>query len=248
MNDSERSMTKTRAAGLVFMAGLLINLISSFLYPGGPLIEYTDQSDFAAAIAVLEDYAILGHVGTMATIIGVLMMMAGLVRLVSLGESNWVLGRPVLRVAIIFTLFEWSLVVFGAAQRHVLIHLLQRGNESGVSADMAASFDALALGAYVDMIGALLAFLLVMPFGSFLLGLALVSYLKDMDVYKIAAYVLMLVGAVGFVVIMTSMLVPDLDIQMLLTINNVNLMIGTVALFIIGLGMFTGKSELQSEE
>ena len=248
MSTEARAARKTKAAGLAFMVGLILTMVASFFLPGGFLIEYTDPADYAATVAVLSDYANLGHLVTTVSIIGMLLMIGGVIRLYTVSEGEGALARPLLRFGIILTVIEWSLVILGHAQRHLLLHLLQRGEGDTLSADVMAQFEALVIGGYADMVGGFLAFLFIFPFASFLFGLGLSSRFQGMGIYKIASYALMMVGIVGFVVITAAMHFPDLDIQMLLVINNLNLTVGAVALFIIGLGMYQGRSELSPED
>lgn len=243
MSTEERAARKTKAAGLAFMVGVIISMAAPFLLPGGFLIEYTDPADYVATVAVLGDYPNVGHLSSTASIIGMLLMIGGVIRLYSLSEGDGVLARPILRFGIILTVIEWALVVLGHAERHLLLHLLQRGEDS-LGADGMAQFETLAIGGYADMVGAFLASLFILPFASFLVGLGLVMSIKETNVYKIASYALMLVGVVAFVVIMAGMHLTDLDLQTLLVVNNLNLMVGSVALFIIGFGMYQGRSEL----
>ena len=247
MTSTDGAIQRTRAAGMAFMSGVILTNISSLFYPGGFLIDYADQSDFFAAVAALQNNANLGHAVTTLTIIGTLLMMGGLIRLYSLPSGEWALSRPLLRFGIIVTMIEWSFVILGLGKRHLLIHLLQRA-ETSTSPEMAMEFEVLALSGYVDMIGAFFTFLVVFPFASALVGIGLASRFVAMDIYKIASYALILVGIVGFVIIMMSMHITSLELTTLLLFNNLNLMVGAVALFIIGLGMYRGRSELQSEE
>ena len=243
MNSEERAMQKTRMAGLALMAGVIIAMVAPFLLPGGFLIEYTDPADYVATVAVLGDYPNLGHLSSTASIIGMLLMIGGVIRLYTLSEGDGVLTRPILRFGIILTVIEWAMVVLGHAERHLLLHLLQRGEDT-LGAEGMAQFETLAIGGYADIVGAFLAALFILPFASFLMGLGLVLYIKEMNIYKIAGYALMLVGVVIFVVLMAGMHLTDVDLQALLFANNLTLTLGSVALFIIGFGMYQGRSEL----
>ncbi len=243
MSTEERARQKTRAAGLAFMVGVIIAMVAPFLLPGGFLVEYTDPADYVATVAVLGDYPNLGHLSSTASIIGMLLMIGGVIRLYTLSEGEGALARPILRFGIILTVIEWALVVLGHAERHLLLHLLQRGEDT-LGAEGMAQFETLAIGGYADMVGAFLASLFILPFGSFLMGLGLMLYMKEMNIYKIASYALMLVGVVIFVVLMAGMHLTDLDLQTLLVVNNATLLLGSVALFIIGFGMYQGRSEL----
>ena len=243
MSNEERAARKTKAAGLAFMVGLVMSFVAPFFLPGGFLIEYTDPADYVATVAVLADYPNLGHVSSTVSIIGMLLMIGAVIRLYTLSEGEGALARPILCFGIILTVVEWALVILGHAERHLLLHLLQRGPDT-VGADVMAQFETLAIGGYADMVGAFLASLFILPFASFLLGLGLVLCIKEMNIFKIASYALMLVGVVAFVVVNAGMHFTDLDLEMLLVLNNLNLMLGSVALFIIGLGMYQGRSEL----
>ncbi len=248
MTSEDRAARRTRAAGLAFMIGILMSMIASFLYPGGFVIEYTDPGDYAASVAVLSDYANLGHVITTVSIIGMLLMIGAVIRLYNLPEVDQPMARPLLRFGIILTVIQWVIVLLGYGERHLLLHLLQRSESGTLSADVLALFEPLIIGAYADMVGGFLMFLFILPFASSLMGLGLAQRFQEMDIYKIASYALVLVGVVGFVIIMAAMHMPEMDMQTLLIINNLNLTVGAAALFNIGLGMYRGRSELSPEE
>ena len=243
MSNEERAARKTKAAGLAFMIGLVLSFVAPFFLPGGFLIEYTDPADYVGTVAVLADYPNIGHLSSTVSIIGMLLMIGAVIRLFTLSDGDNVLARPILRFGIILTVVEWALVVYGHSERHLLIHLLQRGEDT-LGAEGMAQFETLAVGGYADMVGAFLASLFVLPFASFLLGLGLMLYIKEMNIYKIASYALMLVGVVCFVVVNAGMHLTDLELETLLVVNNLTLMLGSVALFIIGLGMYQGRGEL----
>ena len=40
----------TRAGGLAVMAGMVLTLVASLFFPGGPIIDPVDQTDFPAAV------------------------------------------------------------------------------------------------------------------------------------------------------------------------------------------------------
>ena len=82
------------------------------------------------------------------------------------------------------------------------------------------------------------------PLASIMVGIGLSSRFASMDVYKIAGYVLVLAGLVGLVNYLIALNAPDVGLQNLLYVNSAVLYIGGICLFIIGLGMYKGRSEL----
>ena len=69
-----------------------------------------------------------------------------------------------------------------------------------------------------------------------------------MNVFKLASYGLVVIGALALVVFIIVQHSPGTDVETLLIINNILLLIGSFCLFAIGLGMYQGRSELVPED
>ncbi|MYB40983.1 MAG: hypothetical protein F4X76_02095 [Chloroflexi bacterium] len=236
------AMAPTRHAGLALLVGVVLSMIGSLIFPGGPLVDPVDQTDFAGAIEALAANPGLGHLTTLMVIVGMLLHGYALLALFGLARGGEGFQGPGLRFGIIVSLFGWGLFILSLAKRHMVIHLTQRADIAD-TATLQEFFDAAALTGHTEMSGLILGFIVIYPFGSALTGLGLVPRFDAMDVFKAACYGLVLVGVVGFLNFVFALFVPDADLLLHLMINNLVLMFGSVCLFVIGLGMYRGRSE-----
>ena len=67
-----------------------------------------------------------------------------------------------------------------------------------------------------------------------------------MNVFKLASYGLVVIGALALVVFIIVQHSPGTDVETLL--NNILLLIGSFCLFAIGLGMYQRRSELVPQD
>ena len=114
--------------------------------------------------------------------------------------------------------------------------------------DVQAQIEVFALAGHVDMAGLLLGFLWGYPIASILVGLGLVARFGALDIFKAASYGLVIIGAAGLINFVVAQHAPTLDLNVLLVLNNVFLFVGALCLFVIGLGLYQGRSELVPEE
>ena len=66
------------------------------------------------------------------------------------------------------------------------------------------------------------------------------------EAFALAGHVI--IGAAGLINFVVAQHAPTLDLNVLLVLNNVFLMVGALCLFVIGLGLYKGRSELVPEE
>ena len=236
------AIAPTRQAGLALIVGVVLSMVGSIIFPGGPIVDSVDQTDFAGAIEALAARPGLGHLTTLMVIVGMLLHGYALLGLFGLARGGEGFRGPGLRFGIILSLFGWGLFILSLAKRHMVIHLTQRADTAD-TASLQEFFDAAALTGHTEMSGLILGFIVIYPFGSALTGLGLVPRFDAMDVFKAACYGLVLVGVVGFLNFVYALFVPDTDLLLHLMINNLVLMFGSVCLFVIGLGMYRGRSE-----
>ncbi len=232
----------TRHAGLALIVGVVLSMVGSIIFPGGPIVENVDQTDFEGAIAVLAANPGLGHLTTLMVILGMLLHGYGLLGLFGLTRGGAGFQGPGLRFGIILSLFGWGLFTLSLAKRHMVIHLTQRADLEE-TASLQEFFDSAALTGHTEVAGLILGFIVIYPFASALTGLGLAPRFDGMDVFKAACYGLVLVGVLGFLNFIYALFVPETDLVLHLLINNLVLMIGSVCLFVIGLGMYRGRSE-----
>ena len=75
------ALPENKTAGIALIAGVILTLFASLLYPGGVLIDSVDQTNFPGAIAAMSDNANLTHAMTLLMIFAVLLEAYGLLAL-----------------------------------------------------------------------------------------------------------------------------------------------------------------------
>lgn len=238
----------SKGAGLALMVGVILAIVASLFYPGGPFINPVDQLDFAAAVAALGEQPNLAHLMTMLVIVGMLLHIYGICALLRLGKGERCLGSIALRTGVFASLFAWGIFIVGLSQRHMAIHLMQRSANSAESVEMAQQFEALALDSQISMAGLLMGFVWIWPIASSLVGLGLVARLGSLDVFKVAAYGFVVVGAGGIVIFLLAQHASGLNVTNLLMATNIFQMFGSIFLFITGLGLYQGRSGFVPDE
>lgn len=223
------------------MAGIVLAMVASTLHPGGLLIDPVDQTDFPVAIQAMADNARWAHLMTMFTALGMLLYIYGFATLFKLASPE---GSRILKFGIGTSMFGWAIFVIGMAMRHMTIHLMQRAE--GADAAMRAGFEELALTTYVAMAGLVLTLIITYPFGSALTGIGLARRFGSRNIYSMASHGLTLVGIAGLVIFLLIQHATGIDPDSLLVVNTMVLWVGSVFLFIIGWGMYQGRSELTS--
>ena len=230
-----------RGTGLSLMAGVILTIVAGLFFPGGPFVSPVDQTDFAAAIVPLGEQAGLSHLMTMLLVLGMLCYAYGFTALLRLGGHA-------LRIGVVTSVFAWGVFVIGLAQRHIVVYLMQQSLDSGQSAEAQAQLANLALDTQVDIAGLLMGFLWLYPIASILTGIGLAGRFRDLNALKIASYVLVVIGVGALINFALALYAPGLDTVTLLLVNNVFQMIGALGLFVIGLGLYQGRSELVPAE
>ena len=245
MTSSVSTAPATRLGGLALMAGIVLAVVSSILHPGGLLVDPVDQTDFALAIGAMADNASLAHLVTMLTSIGMLLYIYGFSTLFRLSRQTGGAGIA-LKCGIAASMFGWAIFVIAMSMRHLTIHLMQRA-ESAEPA-MKAGLEGLALNTYVAMAGVVLTLIVTYPFGSALSGIGLAGRFSSGSIYKLASHGLTVIGVAGLLVFLLVQHATGLESASLLLLNTGLLWIGSVCLFIIGWGMYQGRSELTSAD
>ena len=234
----------TKNGGLALIVGVVLLLLASIFFPGGPVLDRVDQTDFPAALDAMAGNPSLAHLASMLSIFGMFLYAYAALAWLRLSQQGGP-GASVLRLGVFASLFGWSLYVIAMGMRHFSIHLLQRGMESG--ADQ-AFFEGLALSVYAPMGGVIVALVAVYPIASILVGLGLASRFESMSIYRLASYGLVLMGVLAIVNFLVLQHVPAIDPLVLLGIDNGLLSFGSLCFIVIGLGMYRGQSALSSED
>ncbi len=241
------AMAPTRLAGLALLVGVVLAMTGSIIFPGGPIVDTVDQLDYDSAIEALAANPGLAHLTALMVIIGMLLHGYGLLGLFGLARGGEGFQGPGLRFGIILSLFGWGLFTLALAKRHMVIYLTERADVAD-TASLQEFFDSAALTGHLEMSGLILGFIVIYPFASALTGLGLASRFDGMDVFKAACYGLVLIGAVGFLNFIFALFVAGTDLELYLLFNNLVLMVGSVCLFVVGLGMYRGRSELTPDD
>ena len=237
------AIAPTRQAGLALVVGVILAMVGSMIFPGGPIVESVDQTDFQAAIGALAGNPGLGHITTLMVIVGMILHGYGLLALFGLARGSDGLSGHGLRFGIILSLFGWGVFILAMAKRLMVIHLTQRA-DIAETAELAAFFDTAAITGHTEMAGLTLGFIALYPFGSALTGLGLISRFEGTDLLRLACYGLVVVGVLGFVNFVIALFTPDANVETLLIVNNLVLAFGSACLLILGIGMYQGRSEV----
>ncbi len=225
------------------MLGVALASIGSLFMPGNFLIATADPIDYASTVNAWADNAILAQWMTFIILIAMLLMVFGALGLYPLASTQGGLAGRLLQFGIVASIIEWSILVIAQGMRHFSIHLLQRDDIGHTGLDFAGA----ALEAHVLTIAVTMAFLALFPIATFLTGYGLAARFGSMDIYKIASYVLVIGGLVGFVNFIVALYLPEFGVNLLLYVNSAVLWIGGGCLFIIGLGMYKERSELTAD-
>ncbi len=237
-----------KAGGLAIMAGMILTLVSSLLFPGGPIVNPVDQTDFPAAAAALATNPGLAHGMTLLVIVGMLLYAYGFVELLRVRGRGPGFGDSVLRFGLLASLFSWSAFVLGFGVRHSGIYLLQQSISAGEGTELQAELAGLAVSSHITMMGLLLAFMVVNPIGSALVGIGLAARFGSLNIYRLASYGLIAIGLGGFANMVLALFLTDPDVVLHLLISQLLLLIGSICLFVIGVGMYRGRNELIGED
>lgn len=233
----------TRTAGLALAIGVVLALGGSLLFPGGPVVDGVDQTDFDAAVGALAANPELGHATTLVVVLGMLLHAYGFLALFALGRGNEGMMGLGLRFGLILSIFAWGIFAISQGKRIMVIHLMQRADASE-SASSREFFEAAALTSHTEMIGLLIGFMVIFPFATMLVGLGLAPRFQGMDLLKVACYGFVVIGALALVNFAWAMFIAQASPESHLVIHNLLSLIGSVCLLIVGIGMYQGRSEL----
>ena len=112
----------------------------------------------------------------------------------------------------------------------------------------AAQLQTLAEAVYSGGAAVHVAFLSVASVAATFLGLGLAARFGAMNVFKLAAYGMVLVGVVGLLNLGVAQHIHDIDIALITLISNGILTIGALCYLALGLGMYQGRSEFAPDD
>ena len=237
----------TKYAGLSLVAGIVLVFISSYFHPGNSAVNPVDQTDFPLALAAIGDAANLSHAMTLLAILSVALMSFGALGLYPLAARQQGLGNVVLRFGIVVSILEWSSILICMGLRLFVTHLMQRAANAPDGSELQAVFEGNALAVHTISVAALLTFVALFPWASMSVGIGVASRIQAMNVYKIAAYGLVLFGAAGLVNFLIALFAGSEAPNTYFTLNSVFLSITAICLLAVGVGMYRGSGGLADE-
>ena len=232
-------------AGLALIVGVLVVFVAPLFMPGYTFINSVDQTDFPAALEALGDSPILAQWMNFLSLIALLLMTFGFLRLYPLASQQPGLGGRLLQFGILATIIEWSIGILATGMRHFEIHLMQRA--SGEGSALAADLEAAALTVHIEVTAISLAFVALAPIASTIFGLGLSKRFAEMNLFKIASYILVVSGLVGLVNFLFALNAPEAGIRSLMVVNILVLYIQGLCLIAIGYGMYKGREGFTTE-
>lgn len=234
-------------AGIAMMVGIVLSVVASLLYPGNTVIYRVDQTDFPAALEVIGDASTLAHATIFLSILAMLLISFGAYGLFPLATRLGGLTGNLLKFGIIISIIEWSIVIIGLGMRHFVTHLMQRATNEAAGSEDQLLLEETALVVHTTLTAVFLGFITIYPFATMLVGLGVTKLIQTMNAFKIAANLLLVSGAVGLITYLAAMFVPGDEPIVYLTIFNILLFIGSICLFVIGIGMYQGSEGLTEE-
>ena len=234
-------------AGAALAIGIVLSVLSGLLYPGNVLINPVDQTDFPEALRVIGEMPNLAHVMVFLGVVAMILISFGAFGLFPLASRQGGLSGTLLQFGIILSIIEWSILIIGLSMRHFVAHLMQRAASATAGSEQQLFFEDAALIIHTGLTGVLLGFLTIFPFASMLMGIGLVSRIQSTNAFKIAAYLIILCGALGLIAYFVTMLAPGDEPAIYLAVFNLILLIGSIGLFVIGIGMYQGREGLTEE-
>ena len=236
-----------KLAGKALILGVILLLAGILFMPGGPILDSVDQTDFVAAVNALADNSPLSHTMTLLMIFGVLLMAFGVMPLFRLTGGQRKLSGLALWTGLIGMIIAWGVFIMQAATNHMVVHILDNGIGAGTGAAQQAMLQDVAVSVF-SMGGTLhIAFLSISCLASIALGLGIVSRFAEMNLFKAAAYGLMLVG----ILLLANLLVVqhfDIALGVLVLISSSSLFLGLVCYFVLGIALYQGRQELLPDD
>lgn len=241
MNASMSSLVMTnKLAGKALILGVILLLVGILFTPGGAIIGTVDQTDFTKAVNALAEYSALSHTMSLLMIFGVLLFIFGVMPFFRLTGGQRTLAGMALWTGLIGMILAWTVFIMQTATNHMVVHVM----EKGIGAGQDAMVQDIALTVF-SVGGALhIAFLSISCLASILLGLGLASRFAETNLFKLAAYGLVLVGVLLLLNLAVVQHFDNLDFSVLILISSGSLFLGLVCYFILGIALFQGREEL----
>ncbi len=241
-------MTTNRLAGKALILGVILLLVGILFTPGGPIVGSVDQTNFSEAVNALADHSLLSHAMSLLMIFGVLLFIFGVMPFFRLTGGHRTLTEMILWAGLIGMILAWVIFIMQTATNHMVVHVMEKGIGSGTGAGQEAMLQDIALTVY-SVGGALhIAFLSISCLASILLGLGIASRFSEMNLFKLAAFGLVLVGVLLLLNLAVVQHFDNLDFSVLILISSGSLFLGLVCYFVLGIALATGQKELLPSE
>ncbi|MDE2765168.1 MAG: hypothetical protein OXI25_01885 [Chloroflexota bacterium] len=236
-----------KIAGIALIVGALMTALGSMLYPGALNVS-VDRMDFGASIDAVTASPAMAHATTLASILGVILLAVGAFYFFRLAPSQTSLTGLALRFGIASMLFSWGIYVAQMSTGHTVVPILTYGVGEGTGVDVQDRLRDLAMSVYAA--GAVLhyAFLSVSCVASILLGLGLAARFPTMNLFKAAAYGLVLVGVLLGANLAFVQHVEGLGSSAVLVIAGGALGVGIICWVALGIGLYQANADLVPEE
>ena len=234
-------------AGIAMMVGIVLSVVASLLYPGNTVIYRVDQTDFPAALEVIGDASTLAHSTIFLSILAMLLISFGAYGLFPLATRLGGLTGNLLKFGIIISIIEWSIVIIGLGMRHFVTHLMQRATNEAAGSEDQLLLEETALVVHTTLTAVFLGFITIYPFATMLVGLGVTKLIQTMNAFKIRGESSPGVWGGRLITYLAAMFVPGDEPIVYLTIFNILLFIGSICLFVIGIGMYQGSEGLTEE-
>ena len=207
------ALPENKTAGIALIAGLILTLFASLLYPGGVLIDSVDQTNFHGAIAAMSDNANITHAMTLLFIPCNPDGGVRLARARSAGRPGRKPCRHSFAIRVRRNCIQLGLV-------HCRTGLKAHGRPHNTARSgrwdrlgSAAQLQTLAEAVYSGGAAVHVAFLSVASVAATFLGLGLAARFGAMNVFKLAAYGMVLVGVVGLLNLGVAQHIHDIDLS-----------------------------------
>lgn len=223
-------------------------MLGSALYPGTWLVNPVDQTDFREAAMAIGEAPNLAHGTAFLVIVGLLLETYGLLSVYALVTQQSGVNGYLLRFGLIIGLLELIALIIATAMRHLVAYLMQQSAAVEYGSEVHESLVGAAITLQIDVTGVTMAFIALFPFSTTLVGIGLVHRMSTMNIYKIASYGLILVGAAGLINYVLLIFGTASEPWAYIKIISVLGFVGSISLFILAIGMYRQCEGLAEQE
>lgn len=243
MNVLRDMCSGSKAPGWAIVGGLAVMIITLIFYPGGWLIDASDPLNFNETIAAMTSNDNLTHALSFVIILAALSVAYGLFSFWRLSGPAGSLGHSLLRFGILVNLFHYGIYILTLGMRNLLVAVDQ--HRDALAAPEQA--DQLMLVLHAASGGLHFAFVTVSSVSGILVGIGLARRFGSLNLTAAACWVFALAGLAGLVNVVVGQQ-AEVDPEAFIMVSNIVLFVAAAALFVIGIGVLRGESELIPED